>query len=62
MTAPWRDIERDVLQCRIVCCRYLHRDVLQRAVRQVRDAADVRLLSQLGARLGLQEEGYFGRN
>lgn len=39
-------------------CRYIHSDVLQRVMRQVRDAADVRLLSQLGARVGLQEEGH----
>lgn len=37
---------------------HLHRDVLQRAVRQVRDAADVLVLPELGAELGLPQEGH----
>lgn len=36
---------------------HIYGDVLQRAVRQVRDAADVRLLSELGVGLGVPEEG-----
>lgn len=36
--------------------RHLHGDVLQRAVRQVRHAAHVRLLSELGAQVGVQAE------
>lgn len=44
--------------CFVGCCRYIHGDVLQRAVRQVRDATDVWLLSKLGAGLGVSEEGY----
>ena len=35
----------------------VHGHVLQRAVRPVRDAADVRLLPAVGAQLGVQEEG-----
>lgn len=42
--------------------RYLHGDVLQRAVRQIRHETDVRVLPQLGARVGLPEEGHLGRN
>ena len=37
-------------------------DVLQRAVRPVRDAADVRLLPAVGAQLGVQEEGHSRRS
>jgi len=40
------------------CRRYIHGDVLQRAVRQVCDAADVRLLPELGAGLGVSKKGY----
>lgn len=40
------------------CRRYIHGDVLQRAVRQVCDAADVRLLPELGAGLGVPKKGY----
>ena len=40
-------------QCTSMCCSRLHGDVLQRVVRQVRDAPAVRLLSELGLELGL---------
>ncbi|XP_078046265.1 uncharacterized protein LOC144474819 isoform X2 [Augochlora pura] len=41
---------------------YIHSDVLQRVVRQIRDPANVRLLSELGARLGISEKRDSGRD
>lgn len=37
---------------------YIYGDVLQRVVRQICDAANVWLLPELGAGLGIPEEGY----
>ena len=37
---------------------HLHGDVLQRALRHVLHSATLRLLSVLGAQLGVQEEGH----
>ena len=42
--------------------RYIHCHVLQRAERQIRDETDVRLLSRLGARVGVPQEGHPARN
>lgn len=42
--------------------RYIHGHVLQRTQRQVRDASDVRLLSELGAGLGVPKEGHTRRD
>ena len=41
---------------------HIHGDVLQRVVRQVLHAAAVWLLSVMGAQLGIQEEGHYGRD
>lgn len=43
-------------------CSRVHGHVLQRAVRQVRHATAVRLLSILGPQLGVQEERHHGGN
>lgn len=43
-------------------CSHLHGHVLQRAVRQIRHAAAVRLLPVLGPQLGVPEERHHGGN
>ena len=40
--------------------RHFYGDVLQRAVRQVRNAPNVRLLSELGAQMGVQAQEHLG--
>lgn len=46
--------------CRLSFCSRVHGHVLQRAVRQVRHAAAVRLLPVLGPQLGVPQEGHHG--
>ena len=46
----------------LLCFRYFHGDVLQCVVRQIRDAADVWVLPELGPGVGIQEKGHLRRD